>query len=103
MHDDFAGHERYAKLISETLTLLFSLRASNTNRNDSTLYSIFTYLAVIRLEEMKFEEFRRFVLSQDQTKMFALFDFLWNEEMQNTAIKEAWYHQDECGRRKKSR
>lgn len=40
---------------------MFKELSSTTNRNDSTLYHIFVYLIIFRLDELPFNEFKKMV------------------------------------------
>lgn len=40
---------------------MFTLLSSITNRNDGTLYHIFSYLILFRLDELPYNEFKKMV------------------------------------------
>ena len=48
-------------------------------RIDLTLYTVFSYLAIFRLEEIGFSKLQEFAASQDPTKMFYFFNYLFNK------------------------
>jgi len=70
--------------------VLFKKFSSSTNRSDSTLYSLFGYLAFFRLEELAIEDFRKLVLSQDAVKMNVFFQFLFNSDNLRQYVREEW-------------
>ena len=52
--------------------------AARILRSDKTLFTIFAYLAVYRLDELGFPVFKSYVLSQDPSKMFNFITYLFN-------------------------
>ena len=71
-------------------TAIFKLFSSSTNRNDLTLYQIFAYLSLFRLDELAIEDYKRLVLSQDAVKMNVLLQFLFDTESLKKYVREDW-------------
>ena len=62
-----------------------------TNRKlDYTLFAIFTYLVVFRLDELPFGEFKKMVMSQDMVKMNVLLTFIFDVEMLRAKVLPGW-------------
>jgi hypothetical protein len=75
------------------------MRAGKTSRNDGTLYSVFIYLAIIRLaQDLPFARFRQLVVSQDQTKLMVLLQFLFDADVQRTVRAKACARMSFCVR-----
>ena len=53
-------------------------------------YCLFTYLAVMRLEELGNGQFQDFVLAQDPHKMLVWMEFLFSEKYLNEFLREEW-------------
>eukprot|EP00961_Rhodomonas_salina_P208571 2814670-Rhodomonas_salina.1 len=51
------------------------------SREDYHLYMIFSYLTLIRLEDISIPVFRKFVFSQDAQKMFVWLTFIFNAQV----------------------
>ena len=54
--------QRYDEFLKVFTTALFTANPASTNRNDGTLYCIFLYLILFRLEELPHEEFKKLLL-----------------------------------------
>ena len=62
-----------------------------TNRkNDATFFSIFTYLICFRLDLLPFVEFKIIILTQDMIKMNVLLGFIFNFEILEQNVLDAW-------------
>lgn len=69
---------------------MFSILSSTTNRNDSTLYHIFSYLILFRLDELPYNEFKKMVNEQDPVKMNVLLQFLFDLEKIQQHVVPLW-------------
>ena len=69
---------------------MFTTLPSTTNRNDSTLYHIFAYLIIFRLDELPFQEFKKIITTQDPVKMNVFLTFLFDLPNLTTVVKPAW-------------
>lgn len=69
---------------------MFQILSGTTNRNDGTLYHIFSYLILFRLDELPYNEFKKMVNEQDPVKMNVLLQFLFDIEKITTHIKPLW-------------
>jgi hypothetical protein len=47
-------------------------------RADRIMYGIFAYLAIFRLEELGFQKFKEFTMTQDPTKINTFASYLFN-------------------------
>jgi len=84
------GCIRYKKLNKVTLTALYFKHGTQVSREDYHLYMVFSYLTLIRLEDMSVPVFRKFVMSQDHHKMFVWVSFIFNAQTLNKWMKEEW-------------
>ena len=57
------GTFRYKKMLKIFLSSLYFKHGGETQRSDYTLYMVFGYLALLRLHELGFSDFRTLVLS----------------------------------------
>ncbi|KAJ1483220.1 hypothetical protein T484DRAFT_1801018, partial [Baffinella frigidus] len=84
------GCIRFKKLNKVTLTALYFKHGTQVSREDYHLYMVFSYLTLIRLEDMSVAVFRKFVFSQDHHKMFVWMSFIFNSQTLNKWMKEEW-------------
>jgi hypothetical protein len=56
----------------------FADNAAFVSRADKTMYIIFAYIAIFRLEDIGFHHFKEFTATQDPTKMFNLISYLFD-------------------------
>jgi hypothetical protein len=52
------------RVLDGFLSNLYADNAANISRSDSLLYTAFAYLAIFRIDEMKFGKFKEFILTQ---------------------------------------
>jgi len=52
---------RYEEFLRILANALFNLSPGSTNRNDATLYFIFGYIIIFRLDELPLSEFKKMV------------------------------------------
>eukprot|EP00288_Rhodomonas_lens_P017115 CAMPEP_0177698456 /NCGR_PEP_ID=MMETSP0484_2-20121128/5051_1 /TAXON_ID=354590 /ORGANISM="Rhodomonas lens, Strain RHODO" /LENGTH=780 /DNA_ID=CAMNT_0019209551 /DNA_START=35 /DNA_END=2374 /DNA_ORIENTATION=+ len=84
------GCIRYKKLNKVVLTALYFKHGTEVSREDYHLYMIFSYLTLIRLEDISIPVFRKFVFSQDAQKMFVWLTFIFNAQTLNKWMKDEW-------------
>lgn len=66
------------------------MKSAQTNRKDGTLFSIFGYISLFRLDDLNPEDFKRLVLSQDNVKMNVFLQFLFNVDNLKTNVRDEW-------------
>ena len=86
----FYGCTRYKKLLKIFISSLYFKHAGETQRADQTLYTVLAYLALLRLSELGFADFRALVLSQEHFKMTVFLRFLFDEENLRTWLRPEW-------------
>ena len=86
----FYGCIRYEEFLKVFLRIFFERNPVGTNRNDMTLYLIFTYMSIFRLEELAMEDYRKLVLSQDAIKMHPLLQFLFDADKLRNVVRGPW-------------
>lgn len=59
--------------------------AARLLRIDMTLYTIFTYLALFRLDELGFAKFKEFTMTQDPQKIYNFAAYLFNKVIYGVA------------------
>ncbi|KAL1503744.1 hypothetical protein AB1Y20_012214 [Prymnesium parvum] len=84
------GCLRYKKMLKIVLSSLYFKHSGETQRGDYTLYTVFAYLAIVRLHELGFSAFRSLVLSQEHFKMSIFLKFLFNQETVNNWLRPEW-------------
>jgi hypothetical protein len=63
------GLQRYKKMIKAFVDELYLRHASEVNREDMPIYSVLSYLVLIRLDELTWLEFKRFTGAYEDIKM----------------------------------
>ncbi|CAI2385508.1 unnamed protein product [Moneuplotes crassus] len=86
----FYGCVRYQEFLKLFNQVLFKIHSSSTNRNDATLYSIFSYLTLFRLEELQIDDYKKIVYSQDAVKMHVFLQFIFNAEALREHVRDDW-------------
>jgi len=86
----FYGCIRYEDFLKIFIKLFFQQNTTNTNRNDSTVYTIFAYLSFFRLDELQITDFRKLVQAQEAVKMHTLLQFIFNAEILRQHLREPW-------------
>jgi len=84
------GCTRYKKLLKVFISSLYFKHAGETQRADMTMYTIFGYLALLRLTELGFSDFRQLVLSQESFKMSVFLKFTFKEENLKDWLRPEW-------------
>ena len=84
------GCLRYKKMLKIFLSSLYFKHSGETQRGDYTLYMVLAYIALLRLHELGFADFRILVLSQEYFKMSVLLKFLFNEETVKEWLRPEW-------------
>ena len=84
------GTFKYKKMLKIFLSSLYFKHGGETQRSDYTLYMVFGYIALLRLHELGFGDFRELVLSQEFFKMSVLLKFLFSEENLNEWLRPEW-------------
>ena len=84
------GTFRYKKMLKIFLSSLYFKHGGETQRSDYTLYMVFGYLALLRLHELGFSDFRTLVLSQEHFKMSVLLKFLFSAENLTEWLRPEW-------------
>merc|ERR1719446_582805 len=84
------GCTRYKKLLRVFISSLYFKHSGETQRTDQTLYSVLGYLALVRLTELGFGDFRQLLLSQEHLKMSIFLRFLFDEENLKSWLRPEW-------------
>ena len=84
------GCVRYKKPLRTFLLNFYHDNAGKILRSDYTLFQVLCYLAVFRLRELGFEQFRRFVSSQEPGKMHIFLEYLWRPENMAGPVMQDW-------------
>lgn len=81
---------RYEEFLRILTNALFSSSPGTTNRNDATLYFIFGYIIVFRLDELPLSEFKKMVNEQNPVKMNVFLQFLFDITKLEMFVKPGW-------------
>jgi hypothetical protein len=84
------GWYRQRQGLDKFITNIYADKAASISRTDMTLYTIFAYLAIFRLEDLGFKKFAEFILSQDPTKMVNFTSYLFNDENLWSCLRADW-------------
>ena len=90
LHEVLLGHIRYAKLLRVFVDEFYGQNSGTLLRGDATLYGILALLTLLRLEEMGFAAFRKFVMSQDPQKMIVFLQYTFDVPEQRKLF-EVWH------------
>jgi hypothetical protein len=83
----FYGCVRYKQPLKLFLSSFYYNNAGKTSRNDYTRYMVLGYLALFRLDELGWDRFRGFIMSDDPLKMMVLLEYLFDESTLNDFLK----------------
>ncbi|KAK9861571.1 hypothetical protein WJX84_004318, partial [Apatococcus fuscideae] len=72
----FTGVLRYKKFLQPVIDLLYARHSGSVLRGDRELYRLLAYLALVRLDDLGFKQFRMLILSQDAIRMVAFIPFI---------------------------
>jgi len=86
----FYGLYRYKKLINIFTSAFYHHNSGTVLRSDIHMYSVFTYLTILRLRELTFYPYRRLVLSQDPQKMLVFLGYIFNGDTLNKYCRDEW-------------
>ena len=84
------GLMKEKRFIDAFINNFYADNAANISRADSTMYQIFAYLAIFRLEQLKFSRFKEFLQTQDPTKMFYFVDYLFTPDHLKSILLQDW-------------
>lgn len=84
----FYGCVRYEVFLSLFCKQFFS--AHHLNRQDILMYSIFAYLTYFRLDELRPDDFRKLLLSQEPHKMHLFLTFALDLTVLNGPLRQDW-------------
>jgi len=90
MKQVFYGCVRYKKPLKVFLLNFYHDNSGTTLRSDYTMYMVLAYLAIFRLKELGFDNFRPFIMSQEPSKMHVFLTYLWDEKNIYGPIKNEW-------------
>ena len=90
MQQVFYGCMRYKRLLKIFISSLYFKHSGETQRADQTLYTVLGYVALLRLGEVGFPDFRALVLSQEHFKMSVFLKFLFSEENLVSWLRPEW-------------
>ena len=71
---------RYKEFLDIFQKKFYKLNPS-LNRNDRTMYSIFAYIALFRLDELQIKDFQDLVKSVEARKMHVFLQFTFNADL----------------------
>ena len=69
MQQTVYGMFKEKRVLEGFITNLYADNAANISRSDSLLYTAFSYLAIFRIDELRFHRFKDFVLTQVQISL----------------------------------
>ncbi len=84
------GTNRYKKLLRVLTASFYHNNSAKALRSDATLYTIFGYICLFRLDEITFPKLEKLITSQEAVKMHVFLDFLFNLDSLRTWVFEEW-------------
>ena len=91
------GVARYTNMLNSVIKALFHYCGGVVLRKDRPTYRVFSYLAILRLDELGPENFSMLVTSQPAQKMLPFLEFLFNEKYLKDDLTQEWLHVFERG------
>ncbi|ESO95041.1 hypothetical protein LOTGIDRAFT_188889, partial [Lottia gigantea] len=86
----FTGCIRYISVIDTVVNGFYIKDGKIALKSERSLYSVFCYLMLFRLDELGISQFRRFIYSQDINRVFKFLNFFLDERNLLTWIKDSW-------------
>jgi len=86
----FSGCVQYTNIMKVVVDAFYADAGKTSLRVDRNVYTVLVYLALYRLDELGIAHFRKFVVSQETTKIHRFLSFLFNEENITTWMKDEW-------------
>lgn len=86
----FSGCVQYKNIIKVVVDAFYVKDGKNCLRTDNNLYTVISYLAIFRLDELGIGFFRKLVGSQDANKMYKFLKFFLNEQNIKTWMADEW-------------
>ncbi|KAG0574263.1 hypothetical protein KC19_VG248500 [Ceratodon purpureus] len=90
------GYCRYHWLINSFIKHFYTVKATMLSQGDSLLYKVLVYLAVFRLDELNWREFRRLCSSQIPVKILPFVQAIFLEELTIRYSKDDWLKIYDC-------
>lgn len=84
------GCVRFRKFVAVFVSSLYHNQSGNVLRNDRDMYHTFAYLALLRLKDISFAQFRRLVLVKDAQKMLVFLKYIFNRANLEELCKDEW-------------
>eukprot|EP01041_Mallomonas_annulata_P004353 gene4353-8663_t len=84
------GCQRQSPGLEAFISNFYGDNSARILRADRTLYTIFAYLAIFRLDELGFQSFKGYVHSQDPGKMFSFMSYLFNTDNLWSSLRSDW-------------
>lgn len=91
MREVLYGVMRYKAALKAFMTCFLNDMMSRVARSDYTMYMILAYLALFRLKELTFLEFRKFTLAIDPNKGALLVEYLFDRDtLDSSGVVQQW-------------
>ena len=84
------GTVRYQKLLGTLMKAFYSHNSGTTSKTDRIMYLLFSYLSLVRLDELGFPSFRKLILSQDPFKMVIFLRYVFDLELLRGHCSGEW-------------
>ena len=84
------GTARYRNVLKVLISSFYFNNSAKALREDASLYTLFGYLLFLRIDELGWPMFEKFVLSQEAVKMHVFLSYCYSFEMLNKWVKEEW-------------
>jgi len=84
------GAVRYKKFLKAFMAAFYFRNGSVASRSDVHTFTIWAYIALLRLSELTFSQFRRLALAQEPQKMLVLFAWLFKPQNLKDFCRDEW-------------
>lgn len=84
------GTVRYQKLLGTLMKAFYSHNSGTTSKTDRIMYLLFSYLSLVRLDELGFPSYRKLILSQDPFKMVIFLRYVFDLELLRGHCSGQW-------------
>ena len=84
------GWYKEKRILESFINDFYADNAASISRADIITYTIFAYLAIFRLDELKFSKFKEFAMTADPSRVSTFVSYLFNKDILWSTLREGW-------------
>lgn len=84
------GWFREKKVLDAFISNFYADNGARITRTDMLMYTILAYLAIFRLKEIGFGQFKRLAKDEDPSKVGVFVEYLFNKEVLDSSLRASW-------------